>query len=39
MIEDPDAYMALLGPEQLYLLLDGLAKTKPLSETEKPAEG
>lgn len=29
LLNDPDAYMALLGPDELYLILDGLAKAKP----------
>lgn len=29
LLSAPDQYMALLGPHQLYLLLDGLAKAKP----------
>jgi hypothetical protein len=29
LVKDPDAYMALLGPEHYYLLLDGVARLRP----------
>ena len=39
MLEDMDAYMALLGPDQLYLLLDGIARSKPyVIEAPEPEE-
>ena len=38
MLKDMDAYMALLGPDQLYLLLDGIARSKPYVPQPQPEE-
>ena len=38
MLESMDAYMALLGPDQYYLLLDGIARSKPHVPQALPPE-
>ena len=38
LVKDPDAYMALLGPEHYYLLLDGVARLRPYEPESEKAE-
>ena len=38
LLKDPDAYMRMVGPDQLLLILDGVAKAKPYKPPPPPEE-